>query len=72
MDLRTWLARLNLQAPAAILFEAYRPLSWFAGELLAATAPLLPLDQDQMVHLGQRLRREEDPNQAGELLGEKR
>lgn len=72
MDLRTWLARLNLQAPAAILFEAYRPLSWFAGELLTAAAPLLPLDQEQMERWGQRLRAEEDPGRPGELLGDKR
>ncbi len=34
--------RVNRRLPAALLLDAFRPLGFFAGEFLAALAPLLP------------------------------
>jgi len=55
MPLRTWLERYQLQTPAAILYETYRPLGWLAGELLQAFAPLLPVADERLRRLGQQL-----------------
>lgn len=55
MTLRTWLERYQLQTPAAILYETYRPLGWFAGELLQAFAPLLPVADEPLARLGRQL-----------------
>lgn len=59
MALSTWLERLHLQAPAAILIDAFRPLGWFAGEILTAAAPLLPLGQDQVEQWSRQIGGEE-------------
>ncbi len=40
--LRRWLQRHQLQTPAAIIAETYRPLGFFAGQVLSAVHPLLP------------------------------
>ncbi len=67
--LSTWLERLHLQAPAAIFIDAFRPLAWFAGEMLAAAAPLLPVEQSRVERLARRLGDEADPEwplRAGE------
>ncbi|MCP4168424.1 MAG: hypothetical protein GY759_21375 [Chloroflexi bacterium] len=40
--LRRWLQRHQLQTPAAIIAETYRPLGFFAGQVLSAMDPLLP------------------------------
>lgn len=55
MPLRSWLERYQLLTPAAILYETYRPLGWFAGELLQAFAPLLPVADERLARLGQQL-----------------
>ncbi len=39
---REWLRHERLQAPLAILIDTYRPLAFFASELMLAAAPFLP------------------------------
>lgn len=39
---RHWLQHKRLQTPLAILSETYRPLAFFAEELLSAAEPFLP------------------------------
>ncbi|MBX7234205.1 MAG: hypothetical protein K1X65_07465 [Caldilineales bacterium] len=58
-----WLERLHLQAPAAIFIDAFRPLGWFASEMLAAAAPLLPVERDRVERLARRLGDEGKPEQ---------
>ena len=60
----SWLHAHSLQTPAAILFDAYRPLGALAGELLQAFAPLLPVGEDSVTRLGAVL---VDPAQQDEL-----
>ncbi len=55
MTLRAWLERHQLQTPAAILYDTYRPLGLLAGELLQAFAPLLPAGSDGLGRLGRQL-----------------
>ncbi len=60
-------AQGRLQAPATLLLVALQPLSWFAGELLTAAAPLLPLDAERVAGLGKRL---SDDDELDRLVAE--
>ncbi len=59
MALSIWLERFHLQAPAAIFIDAFRPLGWFAGEILTAAAPLLPLERDRVERWSRQIGGEE-------------
>ena len=45
--LKKWLTRYQMDMPAAILAETYRPLAFLAGQIMLACAPLLPIDRMQ-------------------------
>ena len=60
MTLPRWLNRLRLHTPAAVLLETYRPLSFWAGEMAAAAAPLLPVGNERVAAWGERLSELED------------
>lgn len=70
--LSAWLERFHLQAPAAIFIDAFRPLGWFAGEILAAAAPLLPLKQDRVERWSQQLGGDEGRDRSREMPEEGR
>jgi hypothetical protein len=71
MPLHEWLKRHQLQTPAAILYDTYRPLGLLAGELLQAFAPLLPVPDDRLRRLGRQLSDpEEQERLSSDLFGQ--
>ncbi len=41
-NILSWIRQRQLQTPAAILLESYRPMSFLLGQMLLAVEPLLP------------------------------